>query len=134
MMPTNRSPESIARRNVACRELRAWYKSRGICIQCGSVWALPGHVRCKACFDRDKATHKRSDPDGAHNRELKQILRDKRLANRQCLNCGAALEDGYIYKYCPRCRGKRAEANHRYQIRQRMKKELEMERARANGS
>lgn len=94
---------------------------------------MPGHVRCKACFDRDKAIHKRSDPDGAHNRGLKQILRDKRLEAHECLNCGKALEDGYAYKYCPRCREKRAEANHRYQIRQRMKKELEKERARANG-
>lgn len=133
-MPNKRSPEGVLRRNAAGRELREWYKSRGICIQCGRVWALPGHVRCKTCFDRDKAIHKRYDPDGAHRKELKRILRDKRLEAHECLNCGKGLDDGYAYKYCPRCRGKRAEANRRYDIRQRLKREAEKERERANGS
>lgn len=132
-MPNKRSPEGKRRHSVRERERRAWYKSAGICIQCGAVWALPGHVRCKACFDRDKAIHKRSDPNGEKYKERKKKLHDKRIANHECLNCGEKLEEGYKFKYCPGCRVERAEANKRFRIRQRMKKELEMERARANG-
>lgn len=133
-MPNKRSPEGIKRRNAYQRELRSWYKSNGICIQCGSVWALPGHVRCKDCFIRDKGYHKRFDPDGAKNRERKRITREKRLAAHECLNCGVKLGDDYMYRYCPRCKAKRIEASQRYDIRQRLKREAEKERARANGS
>lgn len=103
------------------RELRAWYKAGGVCIQCGKGWAEPGHVRCTDCMRKSQLYQKRHDPDGTKHKANAKARRDQRRANGLCTNCGAPT-DGKI-KLCSRCAAKSRESNRMYKLRQRLKQE-----------
>ena len=101
------------------RELREWYKSKGICNQCGRTWAEPGKVLCKTCQKRSFASQKRRDPDGEQHKQYVKALRDERRAKGLCIDCGAP-NDG-IHTRCKRCVAKRQESNRIYKLRRRIR-------------
>lgn len=102
------------------KELRNWYRERGICIACGQTWAEPGYVRCKACYALARAREKKNDPDGMKHKQYVKAMRDRRKAAGLCVDCGAP-NDG-IHVRCAKCIARRNESSQVYKIRQRMMK------------
>lgn len=115
-----------------CKERYWWYVERGMCPECGATYAEPGHVYCKVCLKRQMAHHKRRDPDGNKHKEYLKAVRADRRARGVCVDCESPTDGGHVY--CEACLARRRENGLMCRIRQRMKKELEAERARANES
>ena len=78
------------------RERRVFYKSRGICIECGREFAELGHVRCKACADKFMERKKERDPDGSKHREYLRNLREYRRAHGICIDCKRYALPGHV--------------------------------------
>ena len=112
------------------RALREWYAEHGICVSCGQADAEPGRTQCGACARKALARVKKWDPDGSKHRQNMQALREERKARGLCVDCG--LPAGK-YIRCAACRQKHRETYRLGEIRKRLKREAEKERARANG-
>lgn len=106
-----------------CKELYDWYRSNGICVKCGRVWAEPGRVRCRTCAKKMNTQHRKADPDGAWARKRMQELRAERRLDGLCVDCGM-LTDG-IHTRCAKCLEKNRQASERRAIRKRIKERTE---------
>lgn len=103
-------------------ELYYWYKSHGICVQCGSADAVPGQVRCKECrsifarysaeYYANKLAEMTDDERKTHFKavsrkaaENKRIRQKRRYAEGICIYCGKR-EPVAGLKSCEYCRRK----------------------------
>lgn len=90
------------------KERYNWLKENGFCVECGSNYNEPGHVRCKACMKKDRQHHKRADPTGEKLRAYGQKLRADRKAAGLCVTCGKPMDkDGTCCKACTARRSER---------------------------
>lgn len=78
-----------------------WYRSHGICVECGQESAIPGSIYCDNCHDRCRARiHKtylrrRQDPEKvAHDNARRRELHAERKAAGLCTMCGRAAMPG----------------------------------------
>lgn len=88
-----------------------FYKSKGICVQCGQKDAFPGHTKCPECIEKaylasrkcwdDKEKAKKYNKKGSKRR--RRIYQDRKEKG-VCVNCGSPVKQGV---YCERCREKR---------------------------
>ena len=96
------------------RERYYWYKEHGICVQCGSEKAKPGHIYCSTCLKLHNIWNKeryqiiskeKKQKNNPQRKIYSQKLRDERRAKGLCGYCGGKLaDDGH--KMCPKCRAK----------------------------
>lgn len=86
------------------------YREHGICVTCGATWAEPGHVRCKACMEKQRAFQAKHDPTGERRRARRQARIDAGL----CIDCGRPTEDGR--QRCRRCIDMRMDSTRKYRI------------------
>lgn len=97
------------------REMRDWYRERGICVACGQTWAEPGYVRCAACYKKAVARMHRRDPDGKKHAAYVKQLRDERKAKGLCVDCGAKT-DG-LHVRCAACHERQLESSRIYKMK-----------------
>lgn len=106
------------------KEEYLWYKSRGICPRCRTVFAEPGRVYCAGCYRKILHRKEALDPDGTRRN---QYSADRRQALKQqglCVDCGRAkAAEGRAR--CSVCQRKSNESNRMYRIRQRIDREVE---------
>lgn len=98
------------------KERYQWYKSMGICPQCGQNPACKGHVCCLECRFKDnersyKAYYKNTDKIRARISKNDKKLRQKRKGAGLCTVCGKRKPVEGL-KYCDQCR-KRLNARRR---------------------
>lgn len=105
------------------RERRAWLKSHGFCVSCGSTWAEPGHALCAACKRRQDAVRRRCDPHGARRRAYIQGRIDAGL----CIDCGRPAKP--TAQRCERCTAMRRDSVRKYKITMRIRREADRARA-----
>lgn len=66
-------------------ERREWYKSRGICAECGAAWAAVGRVNCPDCIAKQRERYNaRKDERNAADRQRRQ----DRINAGKCAVCG----------------------------------------------
>ena len=105
------------------RELREWYKARGICPHCGRAFVEPGHTYCKACFAQSREYKAAHRPDPA----IKRAFRQARIEAGLCIDCGRPSEGK---SRCPRCLKMAGDSRRKYRINQRIEREAEEARKR----
>lgn len=98
-----------------CKGLYEWYKARGICVQCGRIWAEPGHVRCRTCAGIVKSYDDRYKVARA---ERARIRRQELIEKGLCTQCGTRPATPGM-RMCPRCRAMRNDSTRKYRIHQR---------------
>lgn len=103
------------------KERYHWYKSHGICVNCGRTWAEPGKVLCAMCARKNAASQKKYDPDGSRTAAAHSALRAARKAAGLCFECGRP-RDGE-WQRCTKCLTRMRESAKMYRLRQRIKKE-----------
>lgn len=90
-----------------------WYKSHGICVDCGREKAAKGKTRCLVCLsiNAEKAFKYRASLNEERQAEEKRRVSDKkkriyhdRKAQGLCPYCGRQAENGKMQ--CDRCRAK----------------------------
>lgn len=88
-----------------------FYKSHGICVQCGNYKAAPGRVRCEVCLAQNtESSARRHREKPVSTKEYSKNLREKRKANGQCIWCGKPLSKNSKC-FCPDCRIKNQRKN-----------------------
>ena len=117
-----KSREALDRKAQWNRELRAYYREKGICNVCGSMWVEPGYTRCKNCIMKAKARQKRLDPDGEKHKAYVKRLRAERKAKGLCVECGKRPPKAGRVR-CQTCIDKNLASTEIYRIRQRIKLE-----------
>lgn len=121
------SKEAKAKAAKRREELVQWYKDHGICPRCKG-WAEPGRVYCKNCVKKTMDRRKRNDPTGNANRAY-CVERRKRLKEAGlCVYCGkrVAIEGKVL---CSVCKAKNQSSQEKYNLKKRLKREAEKERA-----
>lgn len=97
------------------RVLYAWYRSIGICPQCGSNKAAPGRARCEECLAKNAESankyREQKPKNGGHSAYLKN-LRTRRKQNGLCIDCGKPICSASTV-YCIDCRIKNRIRNER---------------------
>ena len=122
--------EARRRNNQATRDRYHWYVEHGICPSCGHVYAEPGSVYCAMCHKRIEAGRERKDPGrvkrNAYNRDRKARLIEMGL----CTWCGKreAVEG---QRLCPVCRKTSRESKEKWNIKQRIQREIDRAKAEA---
>ena len=111
------TPEERARKQ---RERYNGYKAVGICVHCGCEWVEPGHVRCKACAEKNAAIQLASDPNGEKRRSRQAALRAQRRAEGLCIDCGKPT-DGHVR--CATCLEGRRDSWRKWHILRKMEQE-----------
>lgn len=121
------SKEAKAKAAKRREELRQWYKDHGICPRCKG-WAEPGRVYCKNCVKKVIDRRKRNDPTGEANRAYAAERRARLKEAGMCVYCGKrkAIE-GIVL--CPVCKAKNQASQKKYNLKKRLKREAERERA-----
>lgn len=107
------------------KERYHWYKSHGICANCGRTWAEPGKVLCAMCARKNAASQKKYDPDGSRTAAAHSALRAARKAAGLCIECGRPLDGQYTR--CATCLARARERAQMYRLRKRIKREAEHE-------
>lgn len=84
------------------KERYEFYKSHGICVECGREPAYKGHTRCLECrfksVERSKKTQaKHEDSYREYQREYQKKLRQHRKENGLCQQCGKPTNNGYSF-------------------------------------
>ena len=126
------SKEAKEKQAKAHAEIYMMYKEHGICPRCRKAWAEPGRVQCKNCMKKVNARQKKRDPTGEIRKENCKERRRRLKAAGLCTDCG--IRQAVVGKArCHECEAKAKESRIAYNIKMRMKRELEKERARANG-
>lgn len=87
-----------------------WYKSKGICVQCGQKDAFPGYVKCPECIEKAEEASRKCWANkekriryNKRGRERKRELISERKEKGLCPRCGKPIRNG-TYIYCNRCR------------------------------
>ena len=104
-----------------CKSRIEWYKSHGICIQCGQRPAFHRYVRCEYCIEYQAKYAEPSEARRAYQREW----RKKRLEQGLCLNCGKPVYAG-SKRYCEVCHSRR-KAKQRIAKREKYEREIKSE-------
>lgn len=126
-----RSEQGKAQARVYARERRKWLYDRGFCIDCGSAWVVPGHVRCPACANSKRMGEKRRDPTGEIARARANQLAADRAAAGVCTKCGGPLDKPGKFTRCAVCREKRAAYMRTVRIKRRFEREAQAARERS---
>lgn len=79
-----------------------WYKSHGICVDCGANDAAKGHTRCLECMSKElEKTLKWQKNNTEKYREYQKLyqrnLRAYRKENGLCQQCGKPTQNGYVF-------------------------------------
>jgi len=102
---------SDKKKHAECNKIRYdWYKSHGICVNCGQEEAQKGHVYCLECrMYMNKASKKyhkgHKESRNTRNRELSWLRRERYAAAGLCAKCGKR-KPAESRKYCPYCLAK----------------------------
>lgn len=104
------------KKKAYCKERYNWYKSMGICPNCGQNPAWKGHIFCLECRFKDIEKHreryrKNTNIIKEKNKESLKKLRQKRIEAGICTVCGKRKPVEGL-KYCDQCR-KRINARRR---------------------
>lgn len=67
-----------------------WYKSHGICPNCGRETAANGRVKCLVCLsdDAERARRRRAEGLASDTNEAHRRLYEMRKQNNICVSCG----------------------------------------------
>ena len=103
-----------------CKELYDYYAQDGICVKCGAVWSLAGHVLCGECAKKANYSQKKYDPDGSKKRERMRKLREKRIELGLCIDCGDKAYEGH--RRCKKCLKKSKGSSALYKIKNKIHK------------
>ena len=85
-----------------------FFKSRGICPQCGKEKAAPGRVCCLNCLDKqnirrlvrwDSMTEEQKEQVRSRVRQSGKALYKQRKAAGLCVRCGKPAQKGYVRCY-----------------------------------
>lgn len=98
----------LEKKKEESKQRREFYKSKGICPECGKYEIFPHESMCPECnAKRITREEKRSD----YSKEYQKKLRDKRKAEGKCVECGKnppEEEGGYLCSFCKEKRRKAA--------------------------
>lgn len=110
------------------RDLRAYWKSKGKCIECGKqdAYTMTGRAYCEPCLERKRI---RESAKGARDLTRQNASAKARREERReagfCTSCGRELpkEAGYEFVMCPSCRARdRIKAIRKYRAQGRIPK------------
>lgn len=108
------------------RELYAWRKENGICVECGKNDAWYNHLCCPECIEkqnnrsaksRANITEERKQEYNEQQRNSRKSLRRYREDNNLCITCGKPRTVG---NYCLECNIKRLKRNEQQRIKRRI--------------
>lgn len=110
-----------AKRNREAKNSRDWYREHGICYNCRTRDARPGHALCQICTDKIYASRRKRDPDGSKSRAYFAERRARFKVLGICIDCRAPT-DG-VHTRCKTCMREGREAQQVRRIRARLRKE-----------
>lgn len=88
------------------KTLYAWYKSMGICPQCGSNKSAPGRARCEECLAKNAESANKYRKSRKMNVDHSTYLKNLRTSRKQsglCIDCGNPICSASTV-YCIDCR------------------------------
>lgn len=107
-------------KNQYSRELYAWYKSRGICVDCGQEYSRTGRTLCEACAK--KRTERWAKNKDKANEKKRKRTQDRIVAGL-CTRCGKRKPiEGH--RMCPRCNEMAYDSCRKYEWKKRKEKQV----------
>ena len=107
-------------------EYKEWYKSKGICINCGKERAWSGRLMCPECLDKTKINSERTRTEESKEQRKKYIKRKRELCVafgicRECLK-----KETKVGQKCLECYVKEVKRNEakRTKVKKNMRVEL----------
>lgn len=118
-----KSKEAIEHNLELHRESYRWYTGNGICWRCKTAYAEPGRIYCKSCKRRIHAMQERRDPGRVKRNAYNAERRARLKAAGLCVECGKikAVEGK---TRCFTCERKIEESRQKWEITQKIKKEM----------
>ena len=103
--------EKREKRRLYNREVYAWRKENGLCVNCGKEKAEKGYSKCLQCrMDHRessmKSHYKHRNDEGylQHKAETSKKTFYKRKEQHICIRCGKKMPDSVTTIYCERCK------------------------------
>lgn len=94
--------------------MAAYCSSRKICHNCykKDAYTMGGRWLCAECAAK-QAEWKHNNVDPIKRNERRRELRQIRIANHECAECGHKLPEDYNFKICAHCRAKKKNNSHK---------------------